>query len=170
VTQVFNSNQNQSNPIKTFMKMLLNTIAIAALIALPLTGMTAEAVKQSTNRMYNVVFEVAIDGAEKWEGALRNVENVQKSLGAKTTKIEVVAHGKGIGMLLATTAAANPEMKGTVEKLHASGVVFAVCENTMKRMQIAKDQLVPLATTVDSGVSEVIRKQEMGCAYIKSGE
>ncbi len=37
------------------------------------------------------------------------------------------------------------------------------------KMQIAKDQLVPLATTVDSGVSEVIRKQEMGYAYIKSG-
>jgi len=151
------------------MKMLLSTIALAALIALPLTGMTAEAVKQSTNTMHKVVFEVAIDGAEKWEAALRNVENVQKSLGAKTTRIEVVAHGKGIGILLAKTAATDPEMKTTVEKLHASGVVFAVCENTMKRMQITKDQLVPLATTVDSGVSEVIRKQEAGYAYIKSG-
>jgi intracellular sulfur oxidation DsrE/DsrF family protein len=167
--QVFISNQNPSNPIKTFMKMLLSTIAIAALIALPLRGMTAEAVKQSTNKMHKVVFEVAIDGAEKWEAALRNMANVQKSLGAKTTKIEVVAHGKGIGMLLATTAATNPEMKATVEKLHESGVVFAVCENTMKKMQITKDQLVPLATTVDSGVSEVIRKQEAGYAYIKSG-
>ena len=60
-------------------------------------------------------------------------------------------------------------MKATVEKLHASGVVFAVCENTMKRMQITKEQLVPFATSVDSGVSEVIRKQESGYAYIKSG-
>ena len=72
-------------------------------------------------------------------------------------------------MLLAKTAEANPEMKATVEKLHANGVVFAVCQNTMKRMQITKDKLVPLATTVDSGVSEVIRKQEAGYAYIKSG-
>ena len=151
------------------MKMLLKTIAIA-LIALPLTGMTAEPTKQPTPRMHKVVFEVAMDGADKWEGALRNVVNVQKSLGAKTTTIEVVAHGKGIGMLLATTAAANLEMKATVEKLHESGVVFAACENTLKRMQITKDQLVPLATTVDSGVSEVIRKQATGYAYIKSGE
>lgn len=151
------------------MNTLLKTIALAALIALPLSGRTAEAVEQSTNKMHKVVFEVAIDGAEKWEGALRNVENVQKSLGAKATKIEVVAHGKGIGMLLTKTAATNPEMKTTVEKLHASGVVFAVCENTMKRMQITKDQLVPLAITVDSGVSEVIRKQEAGYAYIMSG-
>jgi intracellular sulfur oxidation DsrE/DsrF family protein len=151
------------------MKTLMKTIALAALFALPLTGTTTEPNKQPTNQMHKVVFEVAIDGAEKWEAALRNVENVQKSLGAKTTTIEVVAHGKGIGMLLAATAAANSEMKTTVEKLHASGVVFAACENTMKKMQITKDQLVPLATTVDSGVSEVIRKQEAGYAYIKSG-
>lgn len=151
------------------MKILLNTIAVAALIALSPTGMAAEAVTQSTNTMHKVVFEVAIDGEEKWEAALRNVENVQKSLGAKTTKIEVVTHGKGVGMLLAKPATTNPDMKATIEKLHESGVVFAVCENTMKRMQITKDQLVPLATTVDSGVSEVIRKQEAGYAYIKSG-
>lgn len=152
------------------MKTLLKTIALAALFALPLPVMTAEPTKQPTNPMHKVVFEVTMDGAEKWKAALRNVENVQKSLGAMTTKIEVVTHGKGIEMLLATTAAANPEMKATVEKLHTSGVVFAVCENSLRRMQITKDQLVPLATTVDSGVSEVIRKQEAGYAYIKSGE
>ncbi|MHB1308182.1 MAG: DsrE family protein [Limisphaerales bacterium] len=149
--------------------MLLKSIALAALVALPHTGLTAEPNEHPTNQMHKVVFEVAIDGAEKWEAALRNVDNVQKSLGAKTTNIEVVAHGKGMGMLLATTAAANPELKATVEKLHGNGVVFAVCENTMKQMQITKDHLVPLATTVDSGVSEVIRKQEVGYAYIKSG-
>lgn len=151
------------------MKTLLKTIALAALFALPLTGRSAEPTNQSTNQMHKVVFEVTMDGAEKWEAALRNVANVQKSLGAKTTTIEVVAHGKGIGMLLATMAAANPEMKATIEKLHASGVVFVACENTMEKMQITKDQLVPLATKVDSGVSEVIRKQEAGYAYIKSG-
>ena len=151
------------------MKTLLTKIALAVLIALPLTGTTAGPTKQATNKIHKVVFEVAIDGAEKWEAALRNLANVQKSLGATTTTIEVVAHGQGVGMLLAKTAATNPELKATVEKLHTSGVVFAVCENTLKLMQITKDQLVPLATTVDSGVSEVIRKQEAGYAYIKSG-
>ena len=63
----------------------------------------------------------------------------------------------------------NPDIKVTLEKLHATGVVFAVCKNTMNKMQITKEQLVPLATTVDSGVGEVVRKQEAGYAYIKSG-
>ena len=150
------------------MKTLLKTIAIAAIIAPPLTAMTAEAEKQSTNKMHKVVFEVAMDGAEKWQGALRNVENTRKDLGA-ATKIEVVTHGKGVGMLLAKTSAENAELKAKIEKLHADGVIFAACENTMKREKIEKKDLVELSTTVDSGVSEVVRKQEEGFAYIKSG-
>ena len=131
--------------------------------------MAAEPEKPSADKTHKVVFEVAIDGAEKWQGALRNVENVQNSLGAKTTKIEVVTHGKGVGMLLAKTSAENAELKAKLDQLHAAGVVFAACENTMKREKLEKKDLVELSTTVDSGVSEVIRKQEDGYAYIKSG-
>ena len=63
----------------------------------------------------------------------------------------------------------NAELKAALEKLHADGVIFAACENTMKREKIEKKDLVELSTTVDSGVSEVIRKQEDGFNYIKSG-
>jgi len=151
------------------MKTLLKAIALAALSALPLTALTAEPEKPAADKAHKVVFEVAIDGEEKWAGALRNVENVQKALGVKTTKIEVVTHGKGVGMLLAKTSTADAELKAKLEKLHADGVIFAACENTMKREKIEKKDLVEISTTVDSGVTEVIRKQEEGYAYIKSG-
>lgn len=151
------------------MKTLLKTIALAALTLLPLTAMSAERDKPSDDKTHKVVFEVTIDGVEKWLGALRNVDNVQKALGGKTTKIEVITHGKGVGMLLAKSSAENAELKSALEKLHAAGVVFAACENTMKREKLEKKDLVELSTTVDSGVSEVIRKQEEGFAYIKSG-
>ena len=151
------------------MKTLLKTIALAALTTLPFTAMTAEPEKPSADKTHKVVFEVAIDGAEKWQGALRNVENIQKALGAKTTKIEVVTHSKGVGMLLAKTSAENAELKAKLDQLHAAGVVFAACENTMKREKLEKKDLVELSITVDSGVSEVVRKQEEGFAYIKGG-
>ena len=151
------------------MKTQLKTIVLAALTTLPLIALTAEPEKPAADQTHKVVFEVAIDGAEKWQAALRNVENVQKALGAKNTKIEVVTHGKGVGMLLAKTSAEDAELKAKLEKLHADGVVFAACENTMKREKIEKKDLVELSTTVDSGVSEVIRKQEDGYAYIKTG-
>ena len=150
------------------MKTLLKTIALVALTALPLTALAADPEKPTADKTHKVVFEVSIDGAEKWHGALRNVENTRKELGAGT-KIEVVAHGKGVGMLLTKTSAENAELKEKLEKLHADGVVFAVCENTMKREKLEKKDLVELTTTVPSGVSEVVRKQGEGFAYIKSG-
>ena len=53
------------------MKALKNIITLAALIALPLTAMTAEPEKQPDAKIHKVVFEVAIDGAETWLGSLR---------------------------------------------------------------------------------------------------
>ncbi|MBA3883868.1 MAG: hypothetical protein H0X73_14470, partial [Chthoniobacterales bacterium] len=49
------------------------------------------------------------------------------------------------------------------------GVVFSACENMMKKKNVTKEQLLPFATTTDSGIAEVIRKQEAGWSYIKSG-
>lgn len=150
------------------MKTLSRTITLAALIILPLAAMSAEPGKPDAVITHKVVFEVSIDGVEKWQGALRNVENTHKELGAGT-KIEVVTHGKGVGMLLAKTSADNAELKLKLEELSAAGVVFAACENTMKREKLEKKDLVQLSTTVPSGVSEVVRKQAAGYAYIKSG-
>ena len=150
------------------MKTLLKTLT-AALVLLPLTAMTAEPKKATSDKTHQVVFEVTSDGPDKWQGALRNVENAQKSLGAKAGKLVVVTHGKGLGLLLAKNAAEHPEMKEKLAKLHADGVVFAACENTMRRDKIEKKDLVEQATTVDSGVGEVIRKQGDGFSYIKIG-
>lgn len=150
------------------MNILLKTLVLAALAALPLTAISAEPEKRADGKVHKVVFEVTIDGAEKWQGVLRNVENTLKELGTGT-KIEVVTHGKGVGMLLAKTSDDNAELKTKIEKLSADGVVFAVCENTMKREKFEKKDLVKLSKTVPSGISEVVRKQEEGYAYIKSG-
>lgn len=120
-------------------------------------------------KMHKVVFEMSVDGMPKWESALRNAENVQKTFGVKNTRIEIVAHGKGIGLLLGKNAAANPELKKMMQNLHRNGVIFAACNNTLTRLKIDPKELVQIATVVDSGVAEVVRKQEAGWTYIKSG-
>ena len=113
---------------------------------------------------HRVVFEVNV-GEELWEGILNNVENLKKSFGAETVSIEVVAHAKGLALLLPREEALQKRLGG----LHDAGVTFAACENTMKKQNVTKAELVPFATTVDSGVAEVVRRQEAGWAYIKGG-
>ncbi|HQT31690.1 MAG TPA: DsrE family protein [Thiobacillus sp.] len=114
---------------------------------------------------HRVVFEVNVDGAEQWQGILNNVENVQKTFGNEPMEIEVVAHGKGLGLILKT----NEAMRERLQSVSGTGVRFAGCENTMRRMNLKREDLMAFATTVDSGVAEVVRKQEAGWSYIKSG-
>ncbi len=115
--------------------------------------------------MHRVVIEMSGDGPERWEGVLNNVDNLQKAFGADRTKIEVVAHGRGLGLLLGTNEALKARMQGE----HDAGVVFAACQNSMRKFNVTKEQLLPFATTVDSGVAEVVRKQEEGWSYLKGG-
>lgn len=114
---------------------------------------------------HQIVFELTSSEPEAWDGLLNNIENVRHSLGESQTTIEVVAHGKGLGFLRKTNAARQERM----ERLAATRVIFAACENTMKRQNVTKEVLLPFATTVDSGVAEVVRKQEAGWSYLRTG-
>lgn len=143
----------------------LKIILILAVAGLFCTVTTASAQNEQKNMKHRVVFEVNIGGEEAWQGVLNNVENVLKAFGQGNSEIEVVLHGKGLGMILKT----NTGHEERLRTLSKSGVVFAACENTMKRMNVTKEQLFPFAATVDSGVAEVVRKQEAGWSYIKAG-
>jgi intracellular sulfur oxidation DsrE/DsrF family protein len=40
----------------------------------------------------------------------------------------------------------------------------------MKRLKVTTEDLFPFTSQVDSGVAELVRRQESGWAYIKAGE
>lgn len=143
-------------------KMFVGMAWLSALGVAPLTPRLGA--EPPTAATHLVVFELTSDDAQTWEGVLNNVENVQKALGP--TSVEVVAHGKGLALL---TASRNTAVRDRLKQNAERGVVFVACENTMKRMNLKKEDLVPFAKTVDSGVAEVIRKQEAGWSYLRSG-
>jgi len=116
-------------------------------------------------KMHMVLIEVNVEGPEAWGGILNNVENLQKAFGRENTQIEVVAHGKGLGLLMAT----NDTLKDRLKAVADSGVVLAACENTMRRKNVKKEDLLPFSTTVPSGVAEVVLKQEAHWSYLKGG-
>lgn len=132
-------------------------LLVLTLMAIP--GWTQE------KTMHRVVFELTTDGEEQWQALLNNVENLQKAFGREHTEVEVVAHGKGLALLKKTNTALAPR----IAALAKGGVRFAACQNTMRRQGLTKEDLLPDAVTVDSGVAEVVRKQEAGWSYLKSG-
>ncbi|PTY04280.1 hypothetical protein DB347_20515 [Opitutaceae bacterium EW11] len=115
-------------------------------------------------RAYRVVVELTSADPAVWSGVLNNIENLRRALGPET-QVEVVAHGAGLGFLQATNTGQADRMK----QLAHDGVVFAACRNTMKRQNVSAEQLQPFATTVDSGVAEVVRRQTEGWAYLRTG-
>jgi len=79
--------------------------------------------------------------------------------------IEVVCHGPGLDLLMKGKSKASQ----AIEDWSAKGVVFAACNNTMKRRGVKKEGLLTASQVVPSAMLELVTKQENGWAYVKGG-
>ena len=79
--------------------------------------------------------------------------------------IEVVCHGPGLDLLMTSKSKASKQLA----EWSAQGVVFSACNNTMKRRNIKKEELLPSVQVVPSAMIELTLKQEEGWAYVKGG-
>ena len=114
-----------------------------------------------------VVYHIDDAAAQGLKG-LRNVRNHLDV--APNTKIVVVTHAEGVNLLLegARDAKSHTEYAPLVSALKADGVTFEVCEITMKRRNLTKDQFIMDADFTPSGVVRLTELQfREHYAYIK---
>jgi intracellular sulfur oxidation DsrE/DsrF family protein len=111
---------------------------------------------------HKVVIQLNTSDTLVWQGALKNISNLQTALGS-STQIELVAHGSGISILVD----GKTTQKAKIAELAATGVLFKACENTIRERKIDRATILPQVGTVPSGVAEVVLKQEAGWAYLK---
>jgi intracellular sulfur oxidation DsrE/DsrF family protein len=79
--------------------------------------------------------------------------------------IEVVCHGGALEMLQSATS----KVTAQIGEWSGKGVVFAACNNTMKRRNIKKEDLIKSVVVVPSAMIELTLKQEDNWAYVKGG-
>jgi uncharacterized protein len=79
--------------------------------------------------------------------------------------IEVVCHGGGLDLLQTTKSKVNSQ----IAEWSSKGVVFAACNNTMKRRNVKKEDLITNVIVVPSAMIELTLKQEKDWAYVKGG-
>ena len=106
-------------------------------------------------------------GLEQASNGLRNIRN-HLEVNPKA-QIVVVAHAQGVDYLMkgAKDKNGNP-YQVAVEQLVNDGVKFDVCEITLRNRHLTKDQFIPEAVFVPSGVAEIARLQQReGYAYLK---
>lgn len=108
-----------------------------------------------------VVVHLDESGDAKHQAVLRNVANLLDDLG-EGTKVELVAHGAGIGLCLADSPQAE-----AVQGLIGRAVAVVACENTLRSQGIAPERLASGVLTVPAGIGELVRKQRQGWAYVR---
>ncbi len=109
-----------------------------------------------------IVFDVTSSDTLIHQAALRHVSGMAKAY--PQSSFEVVIYGGAIAMVQngKSTVAKNIKLLE-----NNSNVSFKVCEETMKRYKITKDQLLPKVGTVPDAIIEIVTKQSEGWGYIK---
>ena len=76
--------------------------------------------------------------------------------------IEIVAYGPGIAMLKLESPAAARLAEAMNDK-----VKVLACENTMRGQKLGKEEMQPGISYVPAGVTEIMKKQSEGWAYLR---
>lgn len=112
---------------------------------------------------YHVVFQMSEAEGPAWNSLVLHVNNTMKSLAESGgSQVEVVFYGPGLLMLTKASKAYEEPLK----RLSENGVKLIACRNAMKNRNVKTEDLFPFAEEVDSGIAEMVRKQELGWAYI----
>ena len=78
--------------------------------------------------------------------------------------LEIVIYGGAISMVVKNKSVVAP---GVLQLTSNKNVSIKVCEETMKRYNIDKSQLLTGVQTVPDGILEIVEKQGLGWGYIK---
>ena len=141
----------------------MKNLYLIAMLFLLSTSVVATAQDKQV-KLHQVVMQLNTADTAVWSSMLGNIRNFQK-VWPGNVKIEVVVHGKALNFLVASKF----HLVADVEAMTKLGVVFNACENTMNKYGIKREMLIPSASSVPSGVAELVVKQEEGWSYLKTG-
>lgn len=112
--------------------------------------------------IYKVVFH--LDDEKKGKNALNNAKNLLEDIeiGNKKLEIEILSNSTGI-----KTFKKNNDQEEQIKELQNMGVKIAICNNTIKSLNLGKESFIEGVNIVPSGVGELTKKQSEGWAYIK---
>ncbi len=109
---------------------------------------------------YRAIFHLHRE--EKGEIAISNMVNLIKDLGEENVSVELLMNGTGVKIMLE-----DEEYVRKIDYLKNKGVKFNVCSNSLEGLDISEEDLLEGFEKVDSGVGELVRKQENGWSYVK---
>ena len=101
----------------------------------------------------------------KWGTTLANARNLLADLANEAVEVIVLANGEAVRYYEAESTETNGEKLTALSK---KGVHFTACNNALKAQKLNKEVLFSFVNIVPVGITELVRKQQMGYAYIKA--
>ena len=114
-------------------------------------------------KQHKIVFDFTKADTASFSTIVRHAKNIMSMTG--NAKLEVVCHGPGLDLLVKNKTTVQKE----IEELNKLKVVFAACNETMKRRRIDKSQLLSQAIVVPAAILEISLKEQESWSYIKEG-
>lgn len=141
------------------MKMILLSLMALSFVS----PYSAFSQASATGPKHHVAFQLSEADDAAWSSLIIHVNNTMKALAEDGgSEMEVVFWGPGLDMLKKT----NTPYEERLKQLSDHGVKLLACRNAMKNRKVATDDLFSFAGQVDSGIAEIVRKQESSWAYI----
>jgi intracellular sulfur oxidation DsrE/DsrF family protein len=104
----------------------------------------------------------------RWPRVLLNVKNFINDVGRGNADIEVLANGAAVcGYYPGVEVNVGNNTLEDMKELCNTGVVFAACRNALVIHAIDEASLPGFVTVVPAGITELVKKQAEGFAYIK---
>lgn len=110
-----------------------------------------------------MIFQMSEPEGQAWQSLVLHVNNTMNALADDGgAQVEVVFYGPGLLML----TKASKGFEEPLKKLADRGVKLVACRNAMKVRKVTTEDLFPFAGQVNSGIAEMVTKQEAGWAYV----
>ncbi len=112
---------------------------------------------------YHVVLHLDEPSKGRAEQVFGNIANLLNDLGDENVEVELLANGGGVRSLV-------KDSNGLAEQiivLAKRGVCFTACRNSLDHLNIQPSELLDQIQIVPAGVSELVKKQAQGWAYIR---
>jgi intracellular sulfur oxidation DsrE/DsrF family protein len=108
-----------------------------------------------------------LNETEKWQAALGNITNLLNDAGHENVDVVVVANS------FAVYGYTDPEKIAIIEEQSKAGVHFLACRNSLRSMCqegiacVREDLLPSFISIVPAGITEIVKRQRDGYAYVK---
>lgn len=144
------NNHKHLKVMKNIFKILLIVLSVNAAVA------------QETNQ--KIIIDVTSTNFKVYQSILLTLKIMTES--EPNTKFDVIAYGEAVPMLMKNQSVVANQLERYINN---ENVTFTACEISMALFNIKKEELVPGVRTVGNAVVEIIKKQNEGWGYIKSG-